>query len=383
MELPMRLACLCLAALIAAAPARAAETAADPAPSLETLQRQLDEQRAQLEAQQARLDALAAELEQEPVAASATTIGGYGELHYNALDSKDTIDFHRFVLFFAHDFDDDLRFFAELELEHALAGEGKKGEVELEQAYVEMDLGATTRLRAGLFLVPVGILNETHEPPTFYGVERNPIESSIIPSTWWEAGVQLSGSIGDSGFGYDVALHSGLKTDATFNLRSGRQKVSEAVANDLATTARLKYTGVPGLELAASLTYQPDVTQGLVAGAGAATLFSAHAAYASGPLSARLLWAQWDLEGAAPAAAGKQRQDGYYAEGGWKLLPTLGAFVRFSAWDNGGVGATERTQTNLGINWWPHPDVVLKLDLQDQGKSVDDDGLNLGVGYRF
>jgi len=353
-------------------------------PSVEELQRQLEAQQRQLEAQQARLDALAAELDQEtPSISAASSFGGYGELHYNALDSKDQIDFHRFVLYFARDFDAELRFFSEFELEHSLAGEGKKGEVELEQAYVEMDLDAATRLRAGLFLLPIGILNETHEPTTFYGVERNPVENGIIPSTWWEAGVALAGRFGSSGFAYDLALHSGLKLDGSFAIRSGRQKVSEAVADDLATTARLKYTGRPGLELAASATYQPDVTQGLVAGAGAGTLLSAHAAYASGPLTARALWAQWRLAGAAPAAAGKDRQDGYYAEGGWKLTPMLGAFVRYSVWDNGGLGATERAQTNLGINWWPHPNVVFKLDLQDQGKSVDDDGVNLGVGYRF
>lgn len=360
-------------------------TAAAPADAtLEDLQRQLEAQQRQLEAQQAQLDALAAADDAVvSESASATRFGGYGELHYAALDSGDEIDFHRFVIYFAHDFTDDLRFFSEVELEHAVAEDGAAGAFELEQAYVERDLGATLRIKLGVFLVPVGILNETHEPTTFYGVERNPIETNIIPSTWREGGVSLSGRLGDGGLSYDLALHSGLAVDASFAIRGARQHVSEAIAEDIATSARLKYTGIAGLELAASVTYQPDITQGLVPGAGAGTLVSAHAAYASGALSARALWAQWRLDGAAPAAAGKDRQDGYYAEGGWKFAPTLGAFVRYSAWDNGGVGATARAQTNLGINWWPHPDVVLKLDLQDQSEAVDDDGVSLAVGYRF
>lgn len=161
--------------------------------------------------------------------ADKTRLGGYGELHYNKLDgeggapNKSETDFHRFVLFLGHEFNPRTRFFSELEVEHALAGEGKKGEVELEQAYVEFDLNDNHRAKAGVFLVPVGILNETHEPPTFYGVERNPIEGAIIPSTWWAGGAALSGQLG-GGFSYDVALHEGLGTTAAkgYMLHPGR-----------------------------------------------------------------------------------------------------------------------------------------------------------------
>ncbi len=124
------------------------------------------------------------------------------------------------------------------------------GEVEVEQAYVQFDIGENTNVDGGLFLIPVGILNETHEPPTFYGVERNPVEKNIIPTTWWEGGAMLSGHY-DSGFSYDVALTSGL--DGGTSIRGGRQKVAKATANNLAATARVKYTGTRGLELAATV----------------------------------------------------------------------------------------------------------------------------------
>ena len=135
-----------------------------------------------------------------------TTIGGYGELHYNNLrnqkspvdgksGNKDQIDFHRFVLFINHEFNDKMRFVSELELEHSLAGDGAPGEVELEQAYIQYDVTEKTAVVGGLFLTPVGILNETHEPPTFYGVERNDVEKNIIPTTWWEGGAMVQHEI--------------------------------------------------------------------------------------------------------------------------------------------------------------------------------------------
>ncbi len=77
--------------------------------------------------------------------AGNTQIGGYGEMHYNNLDSKKEIDFHRFVLFFGHQFSNKFRMFSELELEHAIGGEGKVGEIELEQAYIEYDVSENHR----------------------------------------------------------------------------------------------------------------------------------------------------------------------------------------------------------------------------------------------
>ncbi len=126
----------------------------------------------------------------DSVPAKRTTIGGYGELHYNNISAEDSsrdyksIDFHRFVLFFGHEFNDSTRFYSEVELEHSFiadTGGNTPGEVELEQAYIEWDLRDNLHAKGGLFLVPVGILNQTHEPNTFYGVERNDVENIIIP----------------------------------------------------------------------------------------------------------------------------------------------------------------------------------------------------------
>ncbi len=361
-------------ALTAALAFASSAFAAEPTVTLEELQRQIA-------AQQAQLDALAAQRDGSS-GASRTTIGGYGELHYNALDSGKELDFHRFVLLFGHEFNDRIRLYSELELEHAIASASDAGEIELEQAYVEFDVGVDTKVKGGLFLMPVGFLNETHEPTAFYGVERNPIERNIIPTTWREAGAMVSAPIGDTGFGYDFALTSGLNVDATFAIRDGRQEGSEAVAEELASTARVRWQG-DGLEIAGTVFYQGDVTQGLVLGAGAGTLLEAHAAYSVGAFTVKALAAQWLLDGPAPAALAMDEQQGAYVEGAWKPGQSWGVFARYAEWDNGGAGSTGRSQINAGVNWWPHENVVIKFDVQDQGQSVDDDGFNLGLGYRF
>ncbi len=321
---------------------------------------------------------------------SQTSIGGYGELHYNNLNNgtgsqKKTIDFHRFVLFFGHEFSDDVRFFSELELEHAFAkdtvdGSGK-GEVELEQAYVQIDLTGSTSLNAGVFLIPVGILNETHEPPTFYGTERNPVEKNIIPATWWEGGVMLSSHTA-SGLQYDIAVTSGLAGGA--DIRGGRQKTADATANNWALTGRVRYTSIEGLELAATLQLQDDMTQNSADNIDGGTLIEAHAVWNSGPVGVKALVAQWNIDGAGASATGKDKQDGAYVEASYKVNSRTGVFVRHSIWDNGGAGDNQKAQTNIGLNYWPHENVVFKVDYQAQDeKAGDNDGINAGVGYQF
>lgn len=328
--------------------------------------------------------------------AENTRIGGYGELHYNNLDGKggasdtDEIDFHRFVLFFGHDFSPKTRFFSELEVEHTVSEDGAPGAVELEQAYIEHDINDTLSARGGLFLVPVGILNETHEPPTFYGVERNPVEGNIIPVTWWEGGAGLTARLG-GGFTLDGAIHSGLKTSLADNytVRKGRLQVAEALAKDPAYTARLKWTGVPGLEVAASLQYQSDITQSTDATAGGAWLGETHIVLNRGPFGLKALYAQWNLDGSGPASVGADKQNGWYIEPAFRINEQWGLFARYNQWDNraGSLGAvnTKKQQTGFGVNYWLHPDVVVKADYQkqDNDNSENQNGFNLGVGYQF
>ena len=312
--------------------------------------------------------------------ADKTSVGGYGELHYNSVEGDDEIDFHRFVLYFGHEFTDDIRFFSEVELEHALAGEGKEGEVELEQAWIELDITDNHRFRAGLDIVPVGIVNYTHEPNTFYGVERPQVESRVIPSTWWEAGFGFNGEIAP-GWNYDLVFHSGLETITS--IRSGRQKVSEANADHPAGTARLRYTGIPGLEIGGSVQYQSDITADLRSGSSSATLVEGHVDWKhSSGFGFRGLYAHWDIEDIL-ATAGDDEQHGFYLEPAYRFPISFykgeaGVFARYSEWELSDTSDNDRFE--FGMNYWPHPQVAFKVDWFDENA---DQGFNLGLGYEF
>jgi len=351
--------------------------------------------------------------------ADSTTIGGYGELHYNNIDASDPardekeIDFHRFVLFFGHEFSDDIRFFSEFELEHALTkdtacsatapaggftggevicdGSTGPGEVELEQAYVEFDLQDNLQARGGVFILPIGIINETHEPNTFYGVERNDVENIIIPATWWAAGAGVSGQH-SSGLSWDLAIHEGLKMPTSggsaFRVRSGRQKSARASAEDLAYTGRVRYTGIPGLELGTSANYQTDASQVSGDGLDSGLLLEAHVDYRQGPFGLRALYAQWDFDGTAVAAAGDDDQSGWYIEPSFRPRNDVGLYVRYE--DLEGARSQDMfDQWEFGVNFWPHEDVVIKADYRSRDHDLasdagrDFDAFDLGIGYQF
>ena len=390
--------------------AHAQESNADLLAKLELMQQQIDELREQLERTQnqtvetdAKVEAVVEVVEsgsmQQP-AVRKTTIGGYGELHYNNLSAVDPsndlkmIDFHRFVLFFGHQFNDKTRFYSELEVEHAFvadSGGDTPGEVEVEQAFIEFDLRPGLYAKAGLFLVPVGILNETHEPPTFYGVERNDVENIIIPSTWWEAGAGLNGRMG-SDWAWDVALTSGLEMPTTgsnaFRVRSGRQKVGKALANDGAITGRLRYFGIAGLQTAVTVHYQVDPSQISNDGLDSGTLVEAHIDYRRAGFGLRALYAHWNFTGDAVEAAGADKQWGWYIEPSYRLNDYIGFYTRYEKIS----AARDRDnfdQWELGLNWWPARNVVIKLDYRNRSHDLasqqgrDFTGFDVGLGYAF
>jgi len=333
-----------------------------------------------------------------------TQIGGYGELHYNNVAADDAsgdlkrVDLHRLVTFISHDFSDRIRFFSEIEIEHSLvkdsADGSSDGEVEIEQAYIEFDLDDNHYAKTGLFLVPVGILNETHEPPTFYGVERNDVENIIIPTTWWEAGAGVGGRY-TNGVSWDFAVHSGLEMPVSgasaYRVRSGRQKVSNASAEDLAYTLRLKYTGIPGLELAGSYHYQSDPSQTSGDGLDDGRLLSLHGVLQRGGFSLRALWSQWNFAGSAVSLAGSDQQTGWYIEPSFRLNRgdgDWGFYTRYEDLD-GARSRDQFDQWELGVNYWPTDNVVLKFDYRerDHARSAehgrDFSAFDLGVGYQF
>jgi len=340
-----------------------------------------------------------------------TSIGGYGELHYQNRSTeggnshKEEIDFHRFVLFFAHDFSDNLRFFSELEIEHSFlsdtdtdggaSSDTSDGAVELEQAYLEYDFNQNASAKAGLFLMPVGIMNETHEPDTFYGVERNEVEKSIIPTTWWEAGVGGTYRF-DNGISVDAAVMSGLEVGDNYEIRGGRRKVSKQTANDPIIVGRVKYTGVPGLELATTVLHQTDLAQSdknPAVDLGSATLYETHAIYSRaigpGTFTGKALYSRWDINVNNGDQAAED-QYGWYLEPSYRLptsIGDIGVYGRYQKLDYYKGADKNYNIWEAGANWWIHNNVVLKANYiykeDTLNSNKDERGFDLGLGYQF
>ena len=178
------------------------------------------------------------------------------DFHYNKVSHQDAeLDFHRFVLLVTHRFSDRIRFVGELELEHAFVeGLEDAGEIELEQAYVDFLLSRSFNVRAGMLLMPVGIINERHEPPVFYGVERPLVDTVIVPTTWFEVGAGIHGELG-RGWRYRAYVTAPLNAaefSAEEGVRDGRQKGNRTNIRSAAATGRIEFVGVRGLTAGAS-----------------------------------------------------------------------------------------------------------------------------------
>jgi hypothetical protein len=378
--------------------------AAQDTPSLEQMWQIIQQQQATIEKLQDQIQGNSQVVEQQSqtieiisdnidestnLSQSKYKFGGYGEVHYGNTDKGNSIDAHRFVLFNGYDFTDNTRFYSELEVEHALSGDGLPGEVELEQAFIEHRVNDKTTITAGVSLLPVGIINQTHEPTTFYGVERNNVEKNIIPTTWWAAGLGLSQRLNET-FAYDIFISEGLNvalegSDA-FLIRKGRQGTAKAKANSGAITSRLRFSPNNHLQINASMMYQQDITQGALG--VDATLFETNVHYNINNFSLKALYARWDLDKKVKAiAAGREQQSGFYLEPSYRFGSNnqYGVFSRYSQWDNnaGDDNNTDITQFDFGFNYWLTPQVVFKADYQDQSGTKDDDGFHLGMGYSF
>ena len=351
-----------------------------------------------------------------PVEDSPVTgpLSGYMDFHFNKADGEDgVLDFHRFVLLMTHSFSSRVRFVGELELEHAFVeGLEEAGELELEQAYVDFLLSPAVNLRAGMLLMPVGIINERHEPPVFNGVERPFVDTVIVPSTWFDAGAGVHGSIGP-GFRYRafvVAPLNALEFDAAEGIRGGRQKGSEANVRNVAYTGRLEYLGVRGLTVGASLWSgesafaAPRLDTSVTVGELDAR-FRRHRLELRGQFAhvviddaAALNDSAGRLVGVSPNVAEALR--GFYGEAAYRIWNAgaprdLVAFLRYENFDTqfrmpeGFLPLKEfdRDAVVTGVTYYADPDVAVKADytyLRNQsGLFPNRHLLNVGLGWWF
>ncbi|NOQ28099.1 MAG: hypothetical protein GQ564_22275 [Bacteroidales bacterium] len=183
--------------------------------------------------------------------------GGYGQIDFNQPLDKDfrrngTLDVHRLVIFAGYEFNSKTKFITEIEFEHV-------SEVYVEQAYLNYKLFDNMSVKGGLILIPMGIINEYHEPPSFNGVERPNVDKNIVPTTWREIGLGVDGRLSSASLRYQLYLVNGFNGyDGTGNFkgssgyRSGRQKGAESYISSPNVSAKIDYYGISGLKIGLS-----------------------------------------------------------------------------------------------------------------------------------
>lgn len=355
---------------------------------------------------------------QEHATGERTTVGGYGEVHYTNPTGPNTpgvANLARFVVYLAHGFNDRISFRSELEVEDAKVEGGEAGgEVGLEQVYLDYRLSDRLTLRTGLVLVPIGIINETHEPPTFNGVARPRFDNDVIPTTWREIGVGALGTVpGLEGLSYSLYLLNGLKASgfsAEEGIREGRQEGQDASFANPSFTGRLEWAR-PGLKVGGSVWYGGSANGDAAIGTGTfaapITLLSADARYDIGAASFRAVVANITvgdaalINGAYGAAVGS-RISGGYAEAAYNLLAAvapassqrLNLFLRHERYNTQAAvpaGATQdaalaRRNTTFGVTYKPTDNTAFKADyqlLRNQAGLDEGEILSLGIGYEF
>jgi hypothetical protein len=339
------------------------------------------------------------------------TVGGYGQVDYNQPEGKNgTMDVHRLVMLLGYKFSDKVQFVTEIEYEHVK-------EVSIEQAFLNYSLNDNVNIRGGLMLVPMGIVNEYHEPTTYNGVERPNVDKSIVPSTWREIGVGVTGRINEANLGYQAYVFNGFSSvngskvlGGSNGLRNGRQKGAESTINTPNFSAKLDYYGIAGLRVGLSgyvgRTQAADDIQDVDGADVGVSMFGLDARYINKRFSARgqyihaLITDANDYNALYDADLGSELK-GWYAEAAYNLLPLskeqkLDAFVRYEMYDTHAATFDANIARNLsydrndwtaGLSYHIAPGAVVKADYQLLDNAVAGNKtkgqLNIGFGVWF
>jgi hypothetical protein len=382
---------------------------------------------------------------------SSWSVGGYGELilsnRFFSPNPKDTtshrrytdLDLARVSLFLEAPITSWLSFGGEIEFEHGGTGVTKEieweefgeyevevekgGEIALEQAYLEAKLHPTFSVRAGHILVPVGMTTMYHLPSAFASARRPESEAHVIPSVWHETGVELLFRRRP----IHVRLQALTGLDSTgFSsdrwIAGGSQKMFESLrANDIAVALNIDFVGLPGTVIGVSgytsgtTLNRPKADMDDVS--ARVLLGDVHVRGQYGPLRVRALALAGHLSNAdaitrqnaslsnklgvprTPVASGAYA---VFVEATADVLgvfraPTthrLDVFARFDAYDSmwhaGSKYANplmERILLTTGLNYLPHPRVVLKAEYlsrwinQDRSFSLHQNEANAAIGF--
>ena len=353
------------------------------------------------------------------------TIGGYGEVHFNQPMSSDTynngtLDVHRVVMLFGYNFNERTQFVTELEFEHV-------SEVYVEQAFIQYKINNSINFRGGLMLIPMGIVNEYHEPNTFNGVERPLIDKYIAPSTWREIGAGFTGTVLPASLRYQAYVVNGFngydgsgKFGGKNGLRKGRQKGAESYISSPNFTGKVEYFGIRGLNIGVSGYFgdsQSTMYDGIsksdkeaVAAADSSVISMAMVG-----IDGRYTYGGLQLRGQYYYSALSNTEQyneftgsdlgsalmGYYLEAGYNIFKHLDnvktdlvPFVRYEKINTHQKvednilqnDAYKKTAITTGLTWKMTQNAVLKADMQFVKSAADDEYskiFNAGFGIMF
>lgn len=440
-----------------AADAPSAEAQARLEQQILQMQQQLEAMKGELQQIKAQNAALSQQQQQQAAqaqvaaaAAPAATGGGispnlslwgYGEVYYmhpTSEGAKTQADLARAVFGIGYRFSDRTVFNSEFEVEHAIASADDAGEFEVEQFYVDHQLTDWASVKAGLFLMPFGLINEHHEPTNFYGVQRNFVETLIIPSTWREGGVGFHGNT-SVGLNWDVGVTTGLnlggwnpnpedplyrtafdlEASGAAPLQATHQELQFARAQNLSQYVSVSYTGVPGLLAGAAVFTGKAAKPALPVGLPdqRVTLWEGHARWTPGAGDFSAVYAQgrishtaaYNLANAGGANPMPSKFLGYYLQGAYTVWQQgdyrLSPFIRWEHYDMGasfdgiaqgftpvpvGFAADGKPWPELHDRVWTFgahlfvtPHVVLKADYQHFDVNSDFTRFDLGLGLSF
>ncbi len=346
---------------------------------------------------------------------SPLSIGGYGEMYWAKTEGERSFaDVYRFIPYFGYKFSDNVILNTEIEFEHGgpqnikLDGSSqsaKSGKALIEFMYLDFLLNKSANIRVGNVLVPMGITNLRHEPTLFTTVQRPAIEKLLIPSTWHENGILIYGDIANSGIEYTIGIINALNINNTVTaagkekwIRSGRLGSANKAPFNAAFVARADYRGINGLLAGGSLYVGDGSNQKNDIKGTTMSIVEVHAVYNYRGLNLKGLYTQSKLKGASKIAdIAPKKGSGYYVNTSYDVGPLMGIDFKtliFAQYENyntreelaDGDSYKATNIVNLGANFFPTPQTVLKADYQikdDKNRSDKVNIASLSFGFLF
>jgi hypothetical protein len=348
------------------------------------------------------------------LSAPKATLGGYADVMYNNLSrqnldnpSRNSFGQQRLVPFIYADITDHIKFATEIEIERGgpNAPQGTDGSIQIEFAQLDYLITEAINIRAGILLMPVGKFNLLHDSPLNDLVDRPMVSRIIIPSTWFEAGAGIYGTLYPTSLSkldYEIYAVNGMSqtaggiTDA--GVRGARGSVSRDRDDNKAVVGRLAYSPMLGIEVAGSAYHGQYKPSAGAVGSGYIDIFAIDWTLQRGPFEiiGESAWSRISNNNATGVAGppvntlGPAGMQGYYIQGNYHFMPEFlkrwapshftdaSTFTAVVRWEHVDTDTDNRTRSapntagnrrelerlTLGLNFRPIEDTVIKFDWQ-------------------